>query len=247
MARLPRLWIPGAPQHLVVRGNNRQAIFRSDGDRIMFHRCLVETSRRFGVEVHAYVLMTNHVHLLATAPASGAISSVFQALGRRYVSYFNYLHGRSGTLWEGRFRACIVQTERYLLMCQRYIELNPVRAGVTPKPEDFPWSSHRFYARGLPDDVVTPHPVFVGLAAGEEARRTLYGSFLSCDVASSEIEQIRQALNKGWPLGTEEFRKHLETMSGRRLGPQRRGPAPARRELDRSDSDPNYRSRPQLA
>lgn len=141
MARLPRLWISGLPEHLIIRGNNRQAIFRSDGDRVFFHRCLVEISSRCQVDVHAYVLMGNHVHLLATGREADSISRMIQATGRRYVSYFNYLYKRTGTLWEGRFRSSAVQTDRYLLTCQRYIELNPVRAGIVADPMDFPWSS----------------------------------------------------------------------------------------------------------
>ena len=244
MARLPRLWLPGVAQHLIVRGNNRQAIFRSDGDRIFFHRCLVQTSRRFGVQVHAYVLMTNHVHLLASAAEAGAVSSVIQAMGRRYVSYFNYLHERTGTLWEGRFRACLVETERYFLACQRYIELNPVRSAITADADGFEWSSHRHYAWGKADDLVTPHPVYLGLAPDEALRRATYRAFVGCGTSGDEVARIRTSLNKGWPLGGDPFRAWLEEVSGRRLGPQARGRPKGRPrkngELAKSDSDPIY-------
>ena len=231
MARLPRIDVPGWPAHLVVRGNDRQDIFRSDGDRIYFHRCLVETVRRHGVSVHAYVLMTNHVHLLATSNAAGSFARVIQAMGRRYVSYFNYLYDRTGTLWEGRYRSSIVEVDRYLLACHRYIEMNPVRAGMVGVPGDYPWSSHGFNARGRPDDLVTPHGVYLALGQDQPARQRGYSGLFECALGSGEIEAIRTAMNKGWALGGPSFCELVEDATGRRAAPARRGRRRATREL----------------
>lgn len=225
MARLPRLWLPGLPEHLIIRGNNRQAIFRSDGDRVFFHRCLVEVSRQHGVEVHAYVFMGNHVHLLATGPAARSISQMVQALGRRYVSYFNYLYKRTGTLWEGRFRSSVVETDRYLLTVHRYIELNPVRAGMTSDPVEFPWSSHRRLVQGTGDDAVTPHALYQGLAMDDPGRRRLYRMMFAAPIAAETLARIRSSVHKGWALASEEWCEELALRSGRRAAPRSRGGA----------------------
>jgi putative transposase len=225
MARLRRLWLPGLPEHLIIRGNNRQAIFRSDGDRVFFHRCLVEVSRRHGVEVHAYVLMGNHVHLLATGRAAYSISRMIQAAGRRYVSYFNYLYKRTGTLWEGRFRSSAVETDRYLLACQRYIELNPVRAGIVSDPSEFPWSSHRCLALGKADDVVTPHSLYLGLATDDPERRRRYRMMFDRPIPAETMTAIRNSVQKGWALASEEYCSELASRSGRQAAPLSRGGA----------------------
>jgi putative transposase len=223
MARLPRLSFPGLPVHAVVRGNDRQEIFRSEGDRVFFHRCLVETTRRHGASIHAYVLMSNHVHLLATGNHPDSLARVIQSMGRRYVSYFNYLYDRTGTLWEGRFRSCLVETDRYLLACYRYIEMNPVRAGITQMPGNFAWSSYRFNARGMEDDLVTPHPLYVDLGLNETIRRSAYRKLFECETEQDELSLIRNSLNKGWALGGGVFCSQLEKTSGRRAAPAKRG------------------------
>jgi putative transposase len=232
MARLPRIDIPGWPVHLVVRGNDRQDIFRSEGDRIYFHRCLVERVKRHDVSVHAYVLMTNHVHLLATSTAPGALARVIQSMGRRYVSYFNYLYGRTGTLWEGRYRSSIVEADRYLLACHRYIEMNPVRAGIVAVPGDYRWSSHRCNAWGRPDDLVTPHPLYLSLGPDESARHEGYRGLFECAPDGSELEAIRAAMNKGWALGGSSFRQQVEGVTGRRSAPAPRGRPRATRRIN---------------
>jgi putative transposase len=233
MARLPRLWLPDLPQHLIIRGNNRQAIFRSDGDRVFFHRCLVEVSRQHGVRVHAYVLMGNHVHLLATGRAARSISGMIQAAGRRYVSYFNYLYKRTGTLWEGRYRSSVVETDRYLLTCQQYIELNPVRAGMVSDPLGFPWSSHRCLAQGKADDMVTPHALYEGLATADPERRHRYRMMFDRPISPETMIIIRNSVQKGWALASEEYCRELALRSGRRAAPLSRGGA---RRLMGSDS-----------
>ena len=224
MARLPRIDIPGWPMHVVVRGNNRQQVFRTDGDRIFFHRCLVEVTRRHGARVHAYVLMDNHFHLLVTGDASGAIGAVIQSMGRRYVSYFNYLHERTGTLWEGRYRSSLVETDRYFLSCSRYIEMNPVRAGMVVDPHAHPWSSYRANAHGMPDDLVSPHALYLGLGAGETHRLEAYRRLFLSAEGDGDAAAIREALAHGSVLGTPEFRGRVEQILGRPLAGDQPGP-----------------------
>ena len=160
MARLPRIDLPGVPQHLIVRGNNRSAMFRDDADRSMFLQCLGEALDACSCDVHAFVLMTNHVHLLATGHLRGEISELVQRLGRKYARLVNMRWGRTGTLFEGRFRSYPVETEAYLLTCMRYIELNPVRAGMVDHPGDFPWSSYGQNVCGDPCGILRPHELY---------------------------------------------------------------------------------------
>ena len=163
MARRPRMVIAGHPHHLIIRGNNRQDIFLDDGDRRRFRSLLGEVMADARVAIHGYVLMSNHVHLVVTPAEPAALSAAMQRLGRRYVRYFNDRHLRSGTLWEGRFRAALIQTDRYLLACLRYVENNPVRAMMVARPADFPWSSHRHHVGLVVDDLLSPHPLYWGL------------------------------------------------------------------------------------
>ena len=219
----------GVAEHLIVRGNNRQDIFRSEGDRVFFHRCMVGHAADLGLAIHAYVLMPNHVHILGTGKSVRSLSRFFQALGRRYVPYFNYLYRRTGTLWEGRFRSFPVDSERYLLTCQRYIELNPVRAGLVSQPAEFAWSSHRCYAQARPDDAVTPHEVFRGLATDDDARRDAYLALFDEAMSRDSLEAIRFCVNYGWALGSTAFCEVLESASGRPARPRMRGVRKGRR------------------
>ena len=146
MARLPRLTVPGYPHHLIQRGNNRQAIFATQPDYELLLGLLDENARKYEVDVHAYVLMTNHFHVLATPNTEQGLPMLMQAIGRRYVRYFNRQQGRTGTLWEGRYRSTLIQADRHLLACMAYMDLNPVRAGIAAKAQDYPWSSHAHYA-----------------------------------------------------------------------------------------------------
>ena len=207
--------------HLAVRGNDRQAIFKSEGDRVFFHRCLVELTGRHQVAVHAYVLMDNHVHLLATGMREGSLAKLIQAMGRRYVSYFNYLHGRSGTLWEGRFHSSLVQEERYFLACHRYIEMNPVRAGMVSRPADHPWSSFSRNRLGKTDDLVTPHSIYLALGSTEDQRQAAYAALF--ERAWVDEEAIRGALRRGSPLGDPAFCKQFERAAGRPVTPRKVG------------------------
>ena len=224
MARLPRFFIEGAALHVTVRGNNRQDIFLDDSDRLRFIDGLREAIDDRPLEIHGYVLMTNHVHLLATPGAPDALGRVLQSVGRRYVAYFNKRHRRTGTLWEGRYRASAVQTDRYLMACHRYIDMNPVRAGIVAHPGDHLWSSHHYYARVRADDLVTPHELVVAMGASRSDRAEAYSRLFDEPLETSIIERIRYCTNAGWALGDEAFCRRVE-QSGRRAAPVRGGRA----------------------
>lgn len=178
MARLPRIGPQGIPQHIIQRGNNQQICFADEGDLACYATCLMDYSVKFTVDIHAWVFMTNHVHLLATPRMANAISTMMQAIGRHYVRYFNRKYQRSGTLWEGRFKSCLVQSNVYFLQCQRYIELNPVRAGMVEDPAHYVWSSYQCSALGKAFDLFTPHPEYLGLGNCPSTRMENYRSFL---------------------------------------------------------------------
>ena len=174
MARLPRLCLPGIPQHIIQRGTNRQACFASEDDFAAYAHWLDECAKKNRVAIHAWVFMTNHVHLLVTPKTSGGVSMMMQTLGRYYVRYFNHCYRRTGTLWEGRFKSCVVDEDNYLLLCQRYIELNPVRAGMVSSPDDYVWSSYHANGNGKPANLWTPHPVYLNLGATTDERTKRY-------------------------------------------------------------------------
>ena len=230
MARRPRLNVSGIPQHVIQRGNNRQAIFFTDADYRFYLDCLGDAVRKYGCLVHAYVLMTNHVHLLATPHSSGALSHVMQHLGRRYVQYINYTYRRSGTLWEGRFKANLVEAERYFWTCCRYIELNPVRAQMVIKPEDYLWSSYRHNALGVPDSLVSAHQQYMALGNTAIERRAAYQALFRSSLDDLDLDRIRRAANKGWPLGDDRFTNEIEVALGRAAWPPKRGRPPKSRD-----------------
>ena len=196
MARLPRTDFVDVAQHIVQRGNNRGACFFEDSDRLYYLGLLADAARKLEVAVHAYVLMTNHVHLLATPRHRHGISEMMQIVGRRYVPWINKRRNRSGGLYDGRFKPRLVHSERYLLCCYRYIELNPVRAGLVRDPADFPWSSYRCNALGQPDKLITPHPLFSELGETPEQRREHYSTFVAEGVPDQELAAIRADLAK---------------------------------------------------
>jgi putative transposase len=219
MARLPRYVIPGQPQHIIQRGNNRQVIFAAEADYQFFRDALVEAAAKYGLAVHAYAWMTNHVHLLATPALEDSISKTFQSVGRRYVQYFNYTYKRSGTLWEGRYRATVVDSERYLLTLMRYIELNPLRAGMVDAPQDYPWSSYRRNAlgEGGPNaDWLTPHEEYMRLGLDDSARQEAYQALFVSAIDPGDLVEIRDCTHKGWALGSERFRDAVEALGQRR-------------------------------
>jgi len=222
MPRRLRLCLAGIPQHIVQRGNNRQICFASDEDVAAHANWLHEAALKYEVLIHAWVFMTNHVHLLVTPQVDLASSSMMQYIGRHYVRYFNYKYHRTGTLWEGRYQSSLVQQECYLLVCQRYIELNPVRAKMVAEPADYKWSSYRSNALGIRSKLVTPHPVYLSLGSTKASRLLNYRALFGSSVDEELLLDIRYSLNKGLVLGTERFKTEVEALTGRRVRPLRR-------------------------
>jgi len=188
MARLPRLYLEGCAQHIIQRGNNRAACFNCDADYTTYLHHLQASAEKYGVSVHAFVLMTNHVHLLATPDHQESISKMVQALGRSYVQYYNFSYDRTGTLWEGRYKSTIVDSERYLLTVYRYIELNPVRAAMVEHASEYPWSSYQHNAVGKEIKLITPHGCYIELGRKKEERLTAYRALFRGRMAESDIE-----------------------------------------------------------
>jgi putative transposase len=214
MARFPRIDLPGVPQHLMARGNNKARCFYDDHDRQVYLRYLVEAAHTAGCDLHAYVLMSNHVHLLATGHDAGGISLMMQAVGRRFARHVNDVHGRTGTLYEGRFKSSLVETERYFLTCMRYIELNPVRAGMVADPGQFPWSSHRENASGSPSGLLSPHAEYLRLGDDSHARGLAYRALFETPLQGVELAAIRQHAEKNRVLGGEAFQRRIELLLG---------------------------------
>jgi putative transposase len=224
MPRPPRIDLPGVPQHLVIRGNNRIDIFHDDNDRTAFLRYLVHAARATGSDVHAFVLMTNHVHLLASAGEPGALSRLIQSVGRRYSHYVNRTHGRTGTLFEGRFRSCLVDSDRYLFACMRYIELNPVRAGMVRTPAEYAWSSFRRNAGDEAFAWIVPRQEYQALGGDADARGAAYRALFSRRIEDAELHAIRESARTGCPFGSSAFVERVETALGRaaRVAPRGR-------------------------
>lgn len=209
--------------HIVQRGNNRQAVFFAEQDYLAYLKWLAEGARRYGCMVHAYVLMTNHVHLLLTPEKGDSPGRLMQYLGRHYVLYVNRQYGRSGTLWEGRYKASLVQAEDYLLACSRYIELNPVRAGMVKGPGQYHWSSYGANALGASDKLVTPHARYRALGRARADRQAAYRGLFEAHVDEKDLTTIRAAWQTGTPLGNDRFKEGVEAMLGRTVGHPRRG------------------------
>lgn len=223
MPRQPRLDLADVPQHVVQRGNDRQPCFFIDADRVRYLQDLREIALREKCAVHAYVLMTNHVHLLMTPTAAGQISRVMQSLGRRYVHYANDRYHRSGTLWEGRYKSSLVDRDTYLMHCYRYIELNPVRARMTADPIDYPWSSHACNAFGHDDPLIHPHANHLALGNTREERCATYRALAMEVLPQENLDAIRAHLQRQHALGPDRFRAAIETQLKRRAGPARIG------------------------
>lgn len=215
MPRQPRYRIAGYPQHVVQRGNDRQAAFFADGDFRLYRHYLAEAADEHDCDVHAYCLMTNHVHLLVTPQTPGAIPKLMQALGRRYVYHINRTYARSGTLWEGRYRATLVDHDGYVLACHRYIELNPVRAAVVGDAAHYPYSSHRGNALGETDIVVRAHPAYTALGSTPTARLIAYRRMFAQPLATAQLDEIRQATKSCLVLGSAQFRSRIEQLLNR--------------------------------
>ena len=200
MARQRRLYLAGYSYHLVHRGHNRQAIFHEPSDYIRYQDYLLDALLRYGVVCHAYVQMSNHVHLLLSPSCSDGISRVMSLLGNRYVRHFNRLYQRSGGLWENRHFSCAVHTDRYLWACYRYIELNPVRAQLAPDAESYYWSSYRCNALHDMDELVTPHPCWLGLGRSDQQRSDAYRSMFLRHRHADDFSEIRRATRRGLTL-----------------------------------------------
>ena len=216
MARLPRYVLPGHPQHIIQRGNNHSAIFACEDDYTFYRECLIKACNEHDVLIHAYVFMTNHVHLLMTPNTENGLSKVMQSIGRRYVQYFNYTYRRTGTLWEGRYKATLIDSERYLLTCYRYIELNPIRAMMVERPELYPFSSYHCNALGVFDKLIVPHHLYQALGSTDIKRQLAYSRLFRQSVEPEELESIRNATNNAWVLGNEYFKKEIEGLLNRR-------------------------------
>ncbi len=210
MPRLPRLEIPGIPLHVTQRGVNRCAIFLDDDDRHHYRRVLREATRRHAVAIHAFVLMDNHVHLLLSAERAGAISQALRRAGQTYVQSFNQRHGRVGTLWQGRFKSCLVDTDAYALRVIRYIELNPVRAAMVARPGDYLWSSARTHLGATQDPLVVPHPVYLGLGKSRDVRATAWRDWLHAPLDPDETTRIRAYMAQERALGEPRFQAMVE-------------------------------------
>jgi putative transposase len=223
MPRPPRVVLAGHTLHLIQRGNNRGSCFVDDQDRECYMAALLHASERARCEVHAYVLMTNHVHLLVTAGEAGAPARMMQALGRIYVRHFNERHERTGTLWEGRYRSALIDSERYFLQCSRYVETNPVRGGLTSTPEEWRWSSFRSNAEGQPNALVRRHAVYLALGRWGSSRREAYRALFETPLAPPVLDAIRRATNSGMVLGFDDSRSDLERTLGRRLSRAKHG------------------------
>jgi putative transposase len=202
---------------LIQRGNNRQACFFADEDYQFYLEWLEEYAKKTGCQIHAYVLMTNHVHFLLTPQQSSGPGQLMKALGQRYVQYVNRTYKRSGTLWEGRFRSCLTQADQYLLQCQRYIELNPVRADMVEHPAEYRWSSYRSNAQGERSTVLAPHALYLALGSDFESRQSAYRELLRYDLEPGVVDEIRRATNGNYALGNNRFAQQVAVALGRRV------------------------------
>lgn len=219
MPRKPRFNLIGVPQHIIQRGNNRSPCFFSETDYHRYLNDLKTVAKKFNCRIHAYVLMTNHVHLLATPMTKHAISEMMQALGRRYVRYINTKYNRTGTLWEGRFKSCLIDSEKYLITCMQYIEMNPVRACMVQHPGEYLWSSYQHNAQGKASTLLAAHPVYTSLAETPEDRKKIYRELLTQQLGETIIDDIREALNHELVLGRSFFKDKVAQLTQRQTKP----------------------------
>ena len=223
MPRRARITLPNVPLHLIQRGNNRQACFFADEDYRFYLDWLAEYAEKTDCRVHAYVLMTNHVHLLVTPKGVNDISLLFQDIGRHFVPYINKTYQRRGSLWEGRHKGHILESEVYFLTCMRYIEMNPVRAGMAEHPAKYRWSSYAANAQGIDNAIIQPHELYLSLGNAPEIRQAAYRGLFSTLINSDELELIRASLHSGTPLGNDRFKEKIESALGCTVGFSKRG------------------------
>jgi len=239
MARWPRLVHGGVAVHVVQRGNNRMRTFHTDADRAFYRSVLLAARDRTSCEVHAYVLMPNHAHLLMTPGDSRDLARFMQILGSRYVRYFNARHGRTGTLWEGRFWSSLIDSERYVLACSRYIDLNPVRAGIARMPGEYRWSSFGHLADAVPDPLITPHAAYLSLGPTPSARERSYGELCQTALESEQLDKIRGATLRGEAIGAPDSLSRLASVLRRQV--VRRSHGGRRRGADAGHDEPAAR------
>lgn len=233
MPRKKRFYQPGVPAHVFQRGHNKDPVFFDDRDYLAYLRFLKAAADELECLIHAYVLMTNHVHLLATPKAENDISLLFQNIGRHFVPYINKTYQRRGSLWEGRHKGNVLDSEPYFLTCMRYIEMNPVRAAMVEHPGQYRWSSYAANAQGIDNVILQPHALYLALGGSPEARQAAYRAGFDIEVQPDELELIRACLHSGTPLGNDQFKKTIESVIGCRVGYRRRGrPAVQRFESD---------------
>ena len=223
MPRKPRFYLPGVPAHIIQRGNNRQAVFFDDEDYQAYLSWLKSGAKSHGCAIHAYVLMTNHVHLLVTPQQTDTISRFIQYVGRHYVTYINHRYCRTGSLWEGRHKGCVIGQEGYLMACSRYIELNPVRAGMVKQPGEYRWSSYRSNAFGKNDELLTRHGLYMSLGGTPDERQHAYRELFLNALDPEQVHDIRTTVQTGTPLGNDRFREQIEKTLNCQVGQARRG------------------------
>ena len=223
MPRRPRVFLPGHPVHVVQRGNNRCQVFFASKDAQIYLDWLREAAVEHGVAVHAYVLMTNHIHLLVSPETAHALPRAMRHVNWRYSRYVNDSQGRTGSIWEGRYRASLIEADDYFFACSRYIELNPVRAGIATTPEAFRWSSYKANAEGKLDPLISAHQLYADLAATTEGRALAYRSLFEDSLPDTTLGAIRDAVNGGWPLGRASFAALVSRHAGRPLTQRKRG------------------------
>lgn len=223
MPRKQRFYLEGVPAHVMHRGHNRTPVFFADQDYLEYLRCLKQAADRYGCQVHAYVLMTNHIHLLITPQRKESIGQLFQGLGRHYVRYINATYQRQGALWDGRHKGSIIQSQTYFLSCMRYIEMNPVRAGMVDHPAKYRWSSFAANALGINNAILQQHDEYLGLGASSHSRQKAYESLFDCDLGSDTLEMLSQSLQSGTPLGNDQFKAQIEAVVGCKVGLIRSG------------------------
>ena len=231
MPRKPRFFLPDVPVHIVQRGHSRNVVFCDDADYSTYLQWLKEGAERYGVAIHAYVLMENHVHILATPSDRDGVTRMMQYTGRFFVPYMNAAYGTSGSVWEGRYKASLVQDDAHLLTCMRYIELNPVRAAMVRSPAHYRWSSYRANGQGKTDSLITPHALYKKLGRTRAARLTAYKALFKDHLDAETLAGIRAAWQTGTPLGNERFKAQIESRLKCKVGQARRG-RPAKPKVD---------------
>lgn len=223
MPRRSRLIVPNIPLHIIQRGNNRQACFFTDDDYLFYLSWLKKYAKSAECSIHAYVLMTNHVHILLTPKQSNSAGTLMRGLGQRYVQYVNRTYKRSGTLWEGRFRSSIIQQQEYLFSCQRYIEMNPVRAGIVKHPGEYRWSSYQINGQGKESDLLSHHALYLSLGQTDAERQAVCRELFRYELEPEEIDKIRKATNGNYALGNKQFKEEISKIVGRRVTPGKAG------------------------